>query len=261
MTDPQVLDAETTDETDPMLDFLKPFFVKCERNFKAYRQLEAEVAAAEGDRDAAIKAWMDGSSDEEAKAIRDAIERATAKLRTLAEAAVGDTQVSEEEKARLKVQLDTAAKKAKASSRGLRGLAEPFEIDVTSQLRSLGDPFLPAEKTGTGSSLPRTSVYVQTIRNGDPKRSMTFENMSGAAKHIDLPIEELGKLYAQAGGVPYEEISKIKEPLEFTYQNTALKDAPVWTIKTTPKESARGRQAVETQTPAQPEQVDTENVA
>jgi flavin-binding protein dodecin len=260
MTDPQVLNPEADEDTDPMLDFLKPFFAKCERNFKDYRSLEAQVAAAEGDRDAAVRAWMDNSSDEEAKAIRDAIERATNKLRTLAEAAVGDTKVSDEEKARLKVQLEAAAKKAKASSRGLRGLAEPFDLDVTPKLRSLGDPFLPAEKTGTGSTLPRTSVYVQTIRNGDPKRSMTFENMSGAAKHIDLPIEELGKLYAQAAGVPYEDISKVKEQLEFTYQNDQLKDAPVWTIKTTPKESARGRQAVETPTTEQPQET-VEDVA
>lgn len=233
--------TETTQE-DPRLLSLKPFFDSCERNFKEYQSLAAQVAAADGDRDAAVQAWMDTTADAEATAIRDAIARATEKLRTLAEAAVGDTTISEEEKARLKTQLTEVEKKAKASSRSLRGLADPFGLDVTPMLAKLGDPFLPKTPTGTGSSAPRPSVYVECMRNGNPKQTMTFENLSGAAKHMDIPLEELGKLYAEAAGVPYEDIAKVKEPKEFEWTHGT--NGNHWTIKTTPKENSRGRQAV-----------------
>jgi hypothetical protein len=243
--------TETQEPTDPRLDSLRPFFASCEKNFKDYHNLKSQVDAAEGDREAALKAWMDNSTDPEATAIRNAVQNALDKLRTLAESAVGDQQISEEEKARLKTELAAVEKRAKASSRSLRGLAEPFDLDVTPMLAKLGDPFLPKAPTGTGSGLPRPSVIVECRRNRDPKQTMTFENLSQAAKHMDITVEDLGKLYAQTAGVAYEEIAKVDTPQEFTYQSTR-EGAPHWDIRTTPKKTARGRQAVETQeTPAQ----------
>jgi hypothetical protein len=235
--------TSTDQTTDPRLVALQPFFDACEQNIKNYTLLDSQVKAAEGDRNAAVKAWMDSSTDEEAVAIREAVARATEKLRTLAEAAVGDTQVSDQEKARLKTQRDEVEKALKAGSRALRNLAEPFGIDVTERLKALGDPFLPKQSTGTGSSAPRPSVYVRVTKNNDPLKTQTFENLSSAAKFMELDVQDLGKLYAEAG-VPYEEISKVKEQKEFTWQNSNLKDAPHWSIQTTPKDNSRGREAV-----------------
>lgn len=240
MTD--TLDRTDQQTADPLLASLQPFFLSCERNFKQYNLLASQVAAAEGDRDAAVKAWMDGSSDPEAVAIRQAIANAEAKLRSMADVAVGDSQVSEEEKTRLKQQLETLTKKVKSSTRGLRGLAEPFGISVDDKLRDLGDPFAKAAPTGSGSTLPRPSVYVECMRNGKPDQVMTFPNLSQAASHMDIPLEDLGKLYASAAGVPYEEVSKVKTVTNFEWTHGT--NGNVWTIKTTPKESARGREAV-----------------
>lgn len=256
MTDTQTVE-------DPRLVALKPLMDAVRKNIQDYQALNSQVAAAEGDRETAIKSWMEGSSDPEATAIREAIERANAKLRTLAEANVQDSTLTDEEKFKLKAELENRTKKLKASSRALRGLAEPFDLDVTPILREMGDPFLPKEATGTGSGLPRPSVYVQCIRNHDEaKQSMTFENLSGAAKHMDIPVEDLGKLYAKAAGVAYEEVAQVKTPQEFEWKNESLKNAPHWTIKTTPKESARrGRQPVSTSTQGQGEPASNEEDA
>lgn len=236
---------DQTLEQDPRLVALAPYFRRVETNIHKYQALNSQYQAATGDREAAVKAWMAGSEDEEATAIREAIKRAEAKLKLLAEAAVGETNLSEQEVAKLKAELEVAEKKLKASSRALRGLAEPFEVDVTPMLDRLGDPFLPKQTSATaGTGLPRPSVYVEVTKNHNDKLKMTFENLSGAAKAIDLDVKDLGKLYAEAAGVAYEEIAKVKEPQEFEWQNSTLKDAPHWTIKTTPKESNRGRQAV-----------------
>jgi len=246
----------TTTEN-PMLASLQPFFSACERNIQKYNLVLAQVQAAEGDRDAAIQAWMDGSEDEEATAIRNAIKQAEAKLRSLAEVAVGDDEVTPEEKAKLRTELETTEKKLKSASRALRNLAEPFDIDVNPILQKMGDPFLPKQSTGTGSGLPRPSVYVKCTKDGDPQRSMTFENLSGAAKAMDIPVEELGKLYAKAAGVPYEEIARVKTQTTFTWKNDALKNGPEWIVETTPKENSRGREAV---TPVVKPETDTTEV-
>lgn len=229
----------------PILANLAPLFTAVERNIATYNSVAAQLAAAEGDRDAAVKSWMDSTNDGDAVALRNVIKEATERLNTLAQAAVGDSQVTEEEKARIKTAKEAAEKKLRASSKAVRGLAEPFDLDVTPILRKLGDPFTPKQSTGTGSSLPRPSVYVKCMRNNDPQRVMTFDTLSAASKHMDYDLEQLGRAYAKAGGKPYEEVSKVDTVQTFEWKNTAVKDAPHWTITVTPKESsARGRQAV-----------------
>lgn len=234
----------STETQDPRLLALEPFFVKCEQNIRAHNLLASRVEAAEGNREAALIAWMEGSTDPDAVAIREAIERAKAKLKTLADANVPESEVSPEEKIKLKAELEVSTKTLKAASRALRNLGEQFGLDVTEKLQAMGDPFLPKATTGTGSSLPRPSVWVETVKDGNEKSRQRFDNLSGAANHMDIPLEELGKLYAKVAGVNYEEISKVREQQEFEWKNTALKDAPLWTIKTTPKPTTRGREAV-----------------
>lgn len=242
----------------PIFTNLAPLFTAIEANVATYQSVSAQLSAAEGDRDAAVQSWMDSTSDADAVALREAIQQAQTRLKTMAEAAVGDTQTTPEEKARIKTAKEEAEKKLRASSKAVRGLAEPFNLDVTPILRKLNDPFVPKASTGTGSSLPRPSVYVKCMRNHEPKQTMAFENLSGAAKHMDYDLEALGRQYASVAGKPYEEVSKVDTVQEFEWTNPNLKDAPHWTITITPKESNRGRQAV-----SQPETVavDAEAVA
>lgn len=242
----------------PLLVNLAPFFTAIEQNISAYNSAAAQLAAAEGDRDAAVKSWMDNTTDPDAVALREVINEATNRLKTLADAAVGDTSVSEEEKARIKTLKEEAEKKLRASSRAVRGMAEPFSLDITPILRKLGDPFTPKQATGTGSGLPRPSVHVTVMKNNNFKQVMAFENLSSAANYTDYDLEQLGRHYARTAGVPYEEIAKITTVQEFEWKNSALKDAPLWKFTITPKEGAkRGRQAVQ----KVEETVDTENVA
>lgn len=229
----------------PVLSNLAPLFTAIEQNVTTYNRASAQLAAAEGDRDSAVQGWMDSASDNDAVALRDVIREATTRLRTLAEAAVGDSQVSDVEKARIKSAKEAAEKQLRASSRAVRGLAEPFHLDITPILRKLNDPFTPKENAGTGSTLPRPSVYVKCMRNGDPKRTMSFDTLGAAAKHMDYDLEQLGRHYAKVAGKAYEEVAKIDTIQEFEWKNTAVKDAPTWTITITPKEgNKRGRQAV-----------------
>lgn len=268
MTTTETQETQTPDlDSNPLLAQLKPFFDAIEQNIAQYNAVSAQLAAAEGDRDAAIQSWMDSANDGDAAALRNVIKEATERLRTLAEAAVGDTSVSEEEKARIKTAKDEAEKRLRASSKAVRGLADPFNLDVTPILRRLGDPFTPKAATGTGSSLPRPSVYVKCMRNHDPKQTMTFDTLGAAAKHMDYDLEQLGRQYAKVGGKPYEEVAKIDHVVTFEWQNPNLKDAKHWTIEITPKESNRGRTAVQavaesaTPEPKQAEATDVENVA
>lgn len=232
-----------TDENDPRLQALQPFIASVKASIANYHATESRLKAATGDRDAAVKAWMLSSADDEATALRDAIERAKLKLRTLAEAAVQDNETSPAEQAKIKAEFEEVQKQLRAASRALRGLAEPFNLDITPLLREMGDPFTPKQPgtSGSGSSAPRPSVYVE-VRDNNSNQQWNFENLSGAAKLLEssgLDLEALGKLYAEAAKVDYEEIAKVKEPMEFTWKNPALSNATTYTIKTTPKESAR----------------------
>lgn len=255
MTTTEILEGEN-----PLLVNLAPLFTAIEQNIATYNSVAAQLAAAEGDRDAAVQSWMDSSNDPDATALRNAIKEATERLKTMAESAVGDTTVSDEEKTRIKAAKEEAEKKLRASSKAVRGLADPFGLDITPILRKLGDPFTPKANTGTGSSLPRPSVYVKCMRNHEPKQTMTFDTLSAAAKHMDYDLEQLGRQYAKEGGKPYEEVSKVDKVVEFEWQNTAVANAPHWTITVTPKENTRGRTAVAS-SPATTTEQDVENVA
>lgn len=242
--------TDTTTE-DPRLASLKPFFDRLRSNIAAYKALEARVAAADGDREAALAAWMESTTDDDAVQIRDVISRAQAKLRLLAESKVQSQELSPEERRKLGVEFEEMAKKVKGGSRGLRGLVEPFDIDLTPYLREMGDPFLPKAPTGTGSALPRPSVYVEVTKvgaDGSDEQTWNFDSLGSAAKLLEptgLGLEDLGKLYAEKAGVAYEEISKVKESHTFTWRNDSIANASTYRITTTPKESARGRKAVE----------------
>jgi hypothetical protein len=233
------------DNVHPILTNLAPLFTAIEANVATYNAVAAQLAAAEGDRDAAVQSWMDSTNDESAVALRNVIKEATERLNTLAQSAVGDSRVTDEEKARIKTAKEEAEKKLRASSKAVRGLAEPFNLDVTPILRKLNDPFTPKVASGTGSSLPRPSVYIACMRNHDPKQTMTFDTLSAGAKHMDYDLEQLGRKYASVAGKPYEEVSKVDTVQKFEWQNESVKGAPHWTITITPKDkSERGRPAV-----------------
>lgn len=240
--------TESPDLSEVQFAPFAPFFEQHKLNISAYKAVDSRLAAIDGDKDKAVKAWMESSDDESAVKLREVIAEATSRLKTLAETSITTEELSPEEVEKLKTEHGTLKEKVRAGNRGMTKLAEVLGVDISEKLKEMGDPTARAVSSGnasTGSGLPRASVNVTVYKQHDPDTKWTFENLSGAANHIDIPIEELQKLYANAGGVAHEEIKKIKTDQEFTYHNTAIANASVWVIKTSPKETApRGRQAV-----------------
>ncbi len=231
---------------------LTPFLDAHKETVQQYNTVAGRLAAVEGDRDKAIQAWMDSSNDETAVRLREAVAEATRRLKLLAEQNIVTEDISEAEKEKLRTERDTYKEKLLAGSRTIVKLVDAYEIedvDAKDLLKELGDPFV--RKTndggGGGSGLPRASVNVH-IANSNSEWGC--DSLSKAASIMDIPVEELQKLYAQAGGVAHEDIKTIKEPTQFEW--TSAKGVE-WKISTTPKETApRGRKAV---TPKDPNEL------
>ncbi len=236
---------------------IAPFLEAHKQNIAAFKAVDSRLAAVEGDQEKAIKSWMEGSDEETAVKLREAIAEATRRLRTLAESSVVVEDLSEADKEKLSTERAMFKEKLQAGSRSLRKLIDAFnlELDANELLKEMGDPTatrVNAAGASAGSGLPRASVNVTCYKKHEPNGDKwTFENLSKSADFLDLPVEEMQKIYAQAGGVSHEDIKTIKTPQNWDYTNPTT--GTVWVVNTTPKDTApRGRKAVAKPNPTQP---------
>lgn len=220
-----------------------------------YREIDGQLQAAKGDRKAALKAWMQSSTDATVVELRELLKQTQARLMTLAEESVPNVELDESQQARLKTDRDVLKDRVRAGFRIAKDLPKMGDSEaVTTYLETLEDPTRGSRSGGTRESGPRASVWAQVTneRVGTVKPSKTqsdvdncpfddaedwFKSLSFVTQSIGGSVKDLTAALADAAGVPVEEVSSIDHPVEFSYQAPGAD--VVQYIRTQPKERKR----------------------
>lgn len=214
----------------------------------AYGEIAGRLAAADGDRAAALKAFIETSVDAEVVKMREAIAKLNERLHAKAEESVKSETLSDEDKAKLTVEASTlkeqVQKGQKAVTAVLAGfdtdregvekwLAEFKERDSTRKSRTLG-------AGQTGSTLPRVNVRV-TVSGGAFTTPETFETFAAVAQKLKTEVKDLQVAFANAAGVKHEDIKTVDKPVTFTFK--PQENGAEYTLATTPKEVKKSGRA------------------
>lgn len=219
----------------------KALLSKLNETVGKYSGIQTQIAAADGDRDTAIQSWMDSTDDAQAQKIRDRINTAMAQLRALAEKNVRTVELSEDDRAKLDVELTELKGKIQTGYKVLDNLIQNMSEDpegVKKSLETIDNPVKSnrGRKAGqTGSSLPRISAMV-TISGGnfDDKDAVNeFDSFSKVAAVLNCEVVDLQKAFADAAGVKHEDIKTVTKGIEFTFQPN--ENGTTYTLKTEPK--------------------------
>lgn len=218
-----------------------------ERVTKDYLNLQAELAAASGDRDKAVQAWAESSSDDKAVKLREFIAKATKELTELAEANVKTVSLSEDQLAAKREELKQLKTLVRDKRSAAALVANTTGIDTENALKALESIEDPTKgkggaKTGTpGPKGPRVSANVKVTGFGkDNNETQTFDGLSKAAAAIGVETKVVQEAYAKAAAVPFENIAKVSKPLSFDITAAGGK---VFKFHTTPKPRANAVKA------------------
>lgn len=229
------------------------FVLAYENHVAEFNAIAAQLAAADGNKDAAVKAFMEASDDEQAVKIRERlnelkaqVETLTAKFKEYAEQNVHVETLDEETKAKLTAEQNEKRKEVKNSLKSFEILTKTLgdpEIDAAMDeyLKEHPDP---TAKRGpnTGSALPKYACYVDIVVSTNPGHTIRKENLSTAAPVLGENAESLGRKVAEAGGVEYSQLSTLTKPV--TFELPGGQDGVTYTVTVTPKpRKAPGRPA------------------
>lgn len=209
--------------------------------------LAARLKAADGDRAAALEAFINTTDDSEIVKLRNAIATAQEKMNALAEKKVVSENLSDDDKAKLTTEMAEVRENFKTGRKAILSVMETMKATVNVEavkqaLDEIGDPTKGGRgrKVGsTGSSLPKASVSLTLTSSENDKDSWQFDTFSAAAKHLELGadgVKQLQEAYAKAAGVNHSEISSVSKPVEFTVNSGLKNSKAIWTVKTQPKE-------------------------
>ena len=233
-------------------DILAKLLVVYQDKGNIYRQFETKLAAADGDKEAAIKNWMDTAEDTQAAKLRTQIENATNKLRELAEKSVTTEELSETDREKIRTEMDALRVELKAGEKSIQELPQMLGLDsegLVAELAKIGNPAKSprGRKAGeAGSKLPRTSVNITV--NGGNLKDQKYPSFSPLAQILHVDVKDLQLAFAKAAGVNHEDIKSVKDPVEFTFQPND--NGAVYTIHTEPKERKPRESKTETEASA-----------
>lgn len=210
---------------------------------KLYEDISARLKAADGDRAAALAAYVQTSDDPEVVKLRKAIEAANAKLQSLAEKNVVSESLSEDDKNKLKAEQEELKSQFRDGRKAILSIAETMKamIDVDkvkAALEEIGDPTRSGRgrKVGdTGSNLPKASATL-VVKNAND--TWTVQTFGEAAKLMSIPVEKLQKVFAKAAKVEHADIASVTTPQTFTVNAESLEDSEykqTFSVSTTPK--------------------------
>lgn len=203
-----------------------------------FSSLQTKLAAADGDREAAIKAWVESTDNAQALKLRSQIEAATARLNKLAEENVETVVLSEDDKAKLAEELTEKRGAINAAYKVIETIIETMSDDkdaVRTSFESIENPAKSnrGRKVGTpGSSLPRISANV-TVNGGNLKNEL-YDSFSKVATALDSDVKDIQLAFAAAAGVSHENIKTVTKPITFEFQPNS--NGAVYTLTTSPKE-------------------------
>jgi hypothetical protein len=216
----------------------KTMLDKLNETVNNYNNLSAKVAAADGDKDTALKAWMESADNAQAQRYRDQIAAATTKLRNLAEQNVETVELSEDDRTNLEKELDELKGKIKSGFSVMDNLIQNMSEDpdgVKAALETIGNPTKSnrGRKPGSsGSSLPRVSAVITV--NGGELENAVYDSFSKVANIFNCEVKDLQLAFAAAAGVKHEDIKTVDKPVEFQFQPN--ENGSVYTLKTQPKD-------------------------
>lgn len=214
---------------------------KVEEAIQSYSELAGRLAAAEGDRESALKAWVENSTDKQALTLRNKIAELNSQLNALAEKHVKSETLSDDDKAKLNEELKVRKQAVKDTRNAVIMVNTTMKVDsdnVLKALDTLGDPTRSAKGKPAGSAGatgPRVSADV-TLTGGTIEGSKVFAGLSKAAIFLNADTKDLQQAYADAAKVDFESISKYEGELTFTFQPNA--NGAVYTVHTKTKPRA-----------------------
>lgn len=209
-----------------------------EEHARAYTSLKSKLAAADGDREAALQDYVENSDDKQAVQIRERIKKATEQLRELADKNVHEVELSEDERNKIKVELEAHEEKINGSISAAKKVAGLLEIDnegVLAAIETIGNPTKGTRgrpKGSAGSSVPRASVNIKV--NGGQFTNQDFQTFSAMAMALKCDVKPIVEEFANAAGVEYMEVASVDTPQSFKFQ--AKEDGPKYDVTTTPKQ-------------------------
>jgi hypothetical protein len=224
-------------------EFERMLITQTEKIIGQFSEVSTKLAAADGDRDKAMKTFIESSDHPEAVAIRLTIQEANARLKQLAEENVVSLTLSEEEKAKLKTLSSTLKEQAKAALETLEGTAKLMSVDsvpfteAVAALKSRMPVATRGRKPGdSGSSLPRPRVNLY-VTGGNLKPEQHFESFSKLALTLNCDTADIQKSYAAKAGVDPMDVKSIKDPVTFEFQPN--ENGAKYVILATPKETQK----------------------
>jgi hypothetical protein len=218
-------------------DISKAMLAKLSETVGAYLSLQTRIAAAEGDRAAALTSWIETTDNAAALRLKQQIETATAKLNEMAEKNVESIELSEDDKSKIEADMEAKKVSIKAAFDVIEKMAKTMSSDpegVRAALSTIEDPTRSnrGRKTGsTGSSLPRVSANV-TVNGGNLKNEV-YDSFSKVATALNCEVEDLQKAFASAAGVEHQDIKTVTKSVTFEFQPN--QNGAVYTLVTEPK--------------------------
>lgn len=205
-----------------------------------YGIVAGQLAAADGDVEAAYNAWKAGDAPEAVK-IREAIAKLTAKLDEAAKANVKVETLSDEAKAKLTVEADALKAQVQNGLKAVNSILAGWDVDkdaVQEWLKEFAERNPARGKRGrqpgsVGSTGPRMRATV-TVQGGElwPEPT-TLDSMGKVANALKVETKAIQEAFASAAGVELDKISSVKT--EVTFEFKVHENGAVYTMTTHPK--------------------------
>lgn len=219
--------------------FSAKFLLRLQGFIVSHNDINSRLIAADGDKDAAVKNFIETSDDEEMTGLRNQLKELQAAIAEYANSMVKVETLSDDDKAKMREELKTLREKVSKGAEVARDAFEMNEIDVDGGSAAVDKmlEMMPKAKRGKakgdkGSTLPRAYCKLTVTGGSLPDEGVQFDNFSRMATKFSVEAEELQKAFAAAGNVAWEDIKTIDVPLTFEF--TPNGSETTYTIKTTP---------------------------
>lgn len=237
---------ENTEEVNPLAgiyegpdNFSAKFLLRLQNFITSHNDINSRLIAADGDREAAIKNFIETSDDDKMTALRAQLKELQDQIKAHADASVKTEELSDDDKAKMREELKTLREKVSKGAEVARDAFEMNEIDVEGGQSAVAKmlEMMPKAKRGKakgekGSDLPRAYCKVKVFGGNLSKDGIEFDNFSRMGTKMSVDVAEIQKAFAAAGNVAWEDIKTIDRPLEFKF--TPAGTETEYTVYTTP---------------------------
>lgn len=248
IAEPVVEEVEEVEEVKPLGFYDGPdeiaglMFAKLVSNINTFKTLQSRLAMAEGNTEKAIADFISSSQDDTAIQIRNQIMTLQKQLRAYAEKSIKTESLSDDDRAKLKEELESVKVKVQKGFEAIPNMAESSDQDVEgvmAVLKTIPNPTKSnrGRKPGTpGTTGPHASAIFY-ISGGGLDSVLQKDTFSAAALWLKCEVSDLQKAFAEAADKDLAKISEVNSPTEFEF--TSHDKGKTFMIRTTPKVKAK----------------------